>query len=112
MHISNRELFLKHQAQTTKFPLLLEFEKAEGIYLYDKNNNPYIDLIAGISVSSLGHGNKYVKNAIKEQVDKYMHLMIYGEFVQSPPVLLAQKLASLLPQSLNTVYFVNSGAEA
>lgn len=112
MHISNRELFLQHQAQTTRFPLLLEFARAEGIYLYDKNNRPYIDLISGISVSSLGHGNERVKQAIKNQVDKYMHLMVYGEYVQAPQVRLAQKLTSLLPSSLNSVYFVNSGAEA
>lgn len=112
MHISNRELFLQHQAQTTRFPLLLEFERAQGIYLYDKNNNPFIDLISGISVSSLGHGNERVKEAIKTQVDKYMHLMVYGEYVQAPQVQLAQKLTSLLPPSLNSVYFVNSGAEA
>ncbi len=112
MHISNRELFLQHQAQTTRFPLLLEFKHANGIYLYDKNDKPFIDLISGISVSSLGHGNEKVKQAIKNQVDKYMHLMIYGEYVQAPQVQLAQKLTSFLPPSLNTVYFVNSGAEA
>lgn len=112
MHFSNRELFLQHQAQTTRFPLLLEFERAEGIYLYDKNNKPYIDLISGISVSSLGHGNKQVNQALKNQIDKYMHLMVYGEYVQAPQVQLAQKLTSLLPPTLNSVYFVNSGAEA
>lgn len=112
MHISNRELFLQHQAQTTRFPLLLEFERAEGIYLYDKNNKPFIDLISGISVSSLGHGNKQVNQALKNQIDKYMHLMVYGEYVQAPQVQLAQKLTSLLPPTLNSVYFVNSGAEA
>jgi acetylornithine/N-succinyldiaminopimelate aminotransferase len=112
MHISNRQLFLQHQAQTTRFPLLLEFERAEGIYLYDKNNKPFIDLISGISVSSLGHGNKQVNQALKNQIDKYMHLMVYGEYVQAPQVLLAQKLTSLLPPTLNSVYFVNSGAEA
>lgn len=112
MHISNRELFLQHQAQTTRFPLLLEFERAEGIYLYDKNNKPFIDLISGISVSSLGHGNKQVNQALKNQIDKYMHLMVYGEYVQAPQVQLAQKLSSLLPATLNSVYFVNSGAEA
>lgn len=112
MHISNRELFLYHQGQTTRFPLLLEFEKAEGIYLIDVSGKKYIDLISGISVSSLGHGNQTVNNAIKEQVDKYMHLMVYGEYVQAPQVQLAQLLTSLLPQSLNCVYLVNSGAEA
>lgn len=112
MHISNRELFLHHQAQTTRFPLLLEFEKAEGVYLIDRSGKKYIDLISGISVSSLGHGNLAVNNAIKEQVDKYMHLMVYGEYVQAPQVKLAELLTSLLPSSLNSVYFVNSGAEA
>jgi acetylornithine/N-succinyldiaminopimelate aminotransferase len=112
MHMSHRELFLSYQAQTTRFPLLLEFEKAEGVYLIDKHEKKYIDLISGISVSSLGHGNEHVKQAIKNQVDKYMHLMVYGEYVQAPQVLLAQKLTSLLPASLNCVYFVNSGAEA
>ena len=112
MHLSNRQLFLQHQAQTTHFPLLLEFEKAEGIYLIDQSGKKYMDLISGISVSSLGHGNEYVKTAIKEQVDRYMHLMVYGEYVQAPQVKLAQKLASILPATLNSVYFVNSGAEA
>lgn len=112
MHLSNRQLFLQHQAQTTRFPLLLEFEKAEGIYLIDKNGRKFIDLISGISVSSLGHGNERVKSAIKHQVDQYMHLMIYGEFVQAPQVQLAQRLTSVLPPTLNCAYFVNSGAEA
>jgi acetylornithine/N-succinyldiaminopimelate aminotransferase len=112
MHISNRELFLSHQAQTTRFPLLLEIEKAEGIHLIDSKGKKYIDLISGISVSSLGHGNEKVKNAIKTQVDKYMHVMVYGEYIQSPQVQLAKKLTSLLPTTLNCVYFVTSGAEA
>lgn len=112
MHISNRQLFLNHQAQTTRFPLLLEFESADDIYLIDKNGKKYIDLISGISVSNLGHGNQQVKQAIKNQVDKYMHLMVYGEYVQAPQTQLAQKLVSLLPEKLNCVYFVNSGTEA
>jgi acetylornithine/succinyldiaminopimelate/putrescine aminotransferase len=112
MHISNRELFLHHQAQTTRFPLLLEFERAEGIYLIDTSGKKYIDLISGISVSSLGHGNPAVKKAINEQVDKYMHLMVYGEYIQAPQVQLAKSLTALLPDSLNCVYLVNSGAEA
>jgi len=107
-----RQLFLANNAQTTNFPLLLEFERAEGVYMYDPNGKPYLDLISGIGVSSLGHGNPYVINAIKDQVDKYMHLMVYGEYVQTPQVRFAEKLVSLLPQSLNSVYFVNSGAEA
>jgi acetylornithine/N-succinyldiaminopimelate aminotransferase len=112
MHFTNRQLFLQHQAQTTHFPLLLEFEKAEGIYLHGTDGKKYMDLISGISVSSLGHGNEKVKAAIKHQVDQYMHLMVYGEYVQAPQTKLAQKLTSLLPPTLDCVYFVNSGSEA
>ncbi|GAA3966707.1 aspartate aminotransferase family protein [Mucilaginibacter dorajii] len=107
-----RQLFLANNAQTTNFPLLLEFERAEGIYMYDARGNAFIDLISGIGVSSLGHGNAKVKDAIKQQVDKYMHLMVYGEFVQTPQVLFAEKLISVLPDNLQSVYFTNSGAEA
>ncbi|SDS41875.1 Acetylornithine/succinyldiaminopimelate/putrescine aminotransferase [Mucilaginibacter mallensis] len=107
-----RQLFLANNAQTTNFPLLLEFERAEGIYMYDNEGKPYIDLISGIGVSNLGHSNPYVINAIKEQVDKYMHLMVYGEYVQSPQVRFAEKLVSILPDNLQSVYFTNSGAEA
>jgi acetylornithine/N-succinyldiaminopimelate aminotransferase len=107
-----RQLFLANNAQTTNFPLLLEFERAEGIYMYDAAGKAFIDLISGIGVSSLGHGNPYVIEAIKQQVDKYMHLMVYGEFVQTPQVRFAEKLVSLLPEHLQSVYFTNSGAEA
>ena len=107
-----RQTFLSHNAQTTNFPLLLEFERAEGVYLYDPKGKPYLDLISGIGVSNLGHGNKRVIQAIKDQAEKYMHLMVYGEYVQSPQVKFAEKLISLLPDTLNSVYFVNSGAEA
>jgi acetylornithine/N-succinyldiaminopimelate aminotransferase len=107
-----RQLFLANNAQTTNFPLLLEFDCAEGVNLYDINGKAYIDLISGIGVSNLGHSNPYVINAIKQQVDKYMHLMVYGEYVQTPQVKFAEKLVSILPDSLQSVYFVNSGAEA
>src|ERR1700730_3321345 len=107
-----RQLFLSNNAQTTNFPLLLEIDRAEGIYMYDKNGRAYIDLISGIGVSNLGHGHPYVINAIKEQLDKYMHLMVYGEYVQTPQVRFAEKLISLMPQNLQSVYFTNSGAEA
>lgn len=107
-----RQLFLANNAQTTHFPLLLEFERAEGVYLYDTEGKPYIDLIAGIGVSNTGHGHPCVINAIKQQLDKYLHLMVYGEYVQTPQVKLAEKLVSLLPDNLQSVYFVNSGAEA
>jgi acetylornithine/N-succinyldiaminopimelate aminotransferase len=107
-----RQLFLNNNAQTTHFPLLLEFERAEGVYMYDKTGKAYIDLISGIGVSNLGHSHPKVVNAVKDQVEKYMHLMVYGEYVQTPQVRFAEKLVSILPQNLNSVYFTNSGAEA
>jgi len=107
-----RQLFLANNAQTTNFPLLLEFERAEGVYMYDKQGRAYTDLISGIGVSNLGHSNPYVVNAVKSQLDKYMHLMVYGEYVQTPQVRFAEKLISLLPPNLQSVYFTNSGAEA
>ncbi|HVW13961.1 MAG TPA: aspartate aminotransferase family protein [Mucilaginibacter sp.] len=107
-----RQLFLAHNAQTTDFPLLLEFERADGVYLYDKQDKPYIDLISGIGVSNVGHGNAYITDAIKAQLDKHLHLMVYGEYVQAPQVRFAAKLVSLLPSTLDSVYFVNSGTEA
>ena len=107
-----RQLFLANNAQTTNFPLLLEFERAEGVYMYDKDGKAYTDLISGIGVSNLGHSNPYVVNAIKQQLDKYMHLMVYGEYVQTPQVKFAEKLISVLPPNLQSVYFTNSGAEA
>src|SRR5476651_2121590 len=107
-----RQLFLSNNAQTTNFPLLLEIDRAEGIHMYDKQGRAYIDLISGIGVSNLGHSHPYVVNAVKEQLDKYMHLMVYGEYVQTPQVRFAEKLISILPENLQSVYFVNSGAEA
>jgi acetylornithine/succinyldiaminopimelate/putrescine aminotransferase len=108
---THRELFFQHLAQTTPFPLSLEIEKAEGVYLYSKDKK-YTDLISGISVSNVGHRHPRVINAIKDQLDKYLHVMVYGEYIQAPQVKLAEKLASLLPSSLNCSYLVNSGAEA
>ena len=107
-----RQIFLANNAQTTNFPLLLEFERAEGVYMYDTAGKAHTDLISGIGVSSLGHGNPKVIAAIKHQVDQYMHLMVYGEYVQTPQVRFAEKLVSVLPQNLQSVYFTNSGAEA
>ncbi len=107
-----RQLFLNHNAQTTRFPLLLEFESAKGCYLYTKEGKASLDLISGIGVSNIGHSHPKVIEAIKQQAEKYMHLMVYGEYVQAPQVLFAQKLASLLPEQLQSIYFVNSGAEA
>lgn len=110
--ISQRALFIKHLAQTSPFPLSLEIERAEGCYLYDTAGKKYLDLISGISVSNLGHRHPAVVEAIKQQADKYLHVMVYGEYIQSPQVQLAQLLGTVLPPTLQQVYFVNSGAEA
>jgi acetylornithine/N-succinyldiaminopimelate aminotransferase len=110
--LSQRQLFLNHVAQTSVTPLALEIEKAEGVYLFDTSGKKYIDLIAGISVSNVGHRHPNVVAAIKNQLDKYMHLMVYGEYVQSPQVNLAKALSDILPENLSASYFVNSGSEA
>jgi putrescine aminotransferase len=110
--MNNRQLFLSHLAQTTDFPLLIEVEKAEGIYLYGSNGEKYTDLISGIGVSNVGHRHPKVIEAIQNQLDKYLHLMVYGEYVQSPQALLAKALCDTLPSHLDNVYLVNSGSEA
>ena len=109
---TERQLFLNHIAQTSDFPLMVEIEKAKGIYMYDKFGKKYMDLISGIGVSNLGHLHPAVVKAVKKQVDKYMYLMVYGEFVETPQVKLAKLLSDLLPKNLNSVYLVNSGTEA
>lgn len=91
---------------------MYEFVRGEGIYLYTKENRPFIDLISGIAVTNLGHGNKKVSKAIKKQVDAYSHQMVYGEYVIGPQVKLAKRLATLLPEKLQSFYFLNSGSEA
>lgn len=110
--LTQRQLFLKHNAQTSTTPLLLEFVKAQGVYMFDANGKKYLDLIAGIGVSNIGHCHPTVVEAVKKQAETYMHLMVYGEFVQNPQVAFASALASVLPQNLNCTYFVNSGTEA
>ncbi|UCS95893.1 aspartate aminotransferase family protein [Echinicola marina] len=110
--MNNRQLFLSHLAQTTDFPLLIEVEKAEGVYLYGPKGERYIDLISGIGVSNVGHRHPKVLTAIQAQLDKYLHLMVYGEYVQSPQTLLAKALADTLPKNLDNIYLVNSGSEA
>lgn len=110
--LTQRQLFLNHVAQTSTTPLALEIERAEGVYLIDHSGRKYIDLISGISVSNVGHRHPQVVQAIQQQLDKYMHLMVYGEYIQTPQVKLASLLTKLLPANLNSVYFVNSGAEA
>lgn len=109
---SKRELFYSHLAQTSFEPLALEIVDASGVFMTDKNGKKYIDLISGISVSNIGHRHPKVVEAIHLQTDKYLHLMVYGEYIQSPQVLLAEKITSLLPSHLSNVFLVNSGSEA
>lgn len=110
--MNNRQLFLQHVAQTSDAPLALEIVKAEGMYMWDVNGKRYLDLIAGISVCNVGHCHPAVVKAIQDQAQQYMHLLVYGEFVQSPQVAFASLLTAHLPENLNCVYFTNSGAEA
>ncbi|MDR2424689.1 MAG: aspartate aminotransferase family protein [Prevotellaceae bacterium] len=107
-----RHLFLTYQAQTSPSPVGIEIERAEGIYMYGADGKRYTDLIAGVSVSAVGHCHPKVVEAVREQTSKYMHLMVYGEFIQSPQARYAARLASLLPVELSNIYFVNSGSEA
>lgn len=109
---SKRQLFLRHVAQTSEQSLQFEVERAEGIFFYDAEGKPYIDLVSGVSVSALGHGHPAVIKAVKDQADRYLHTMVYGEFVQSPQVEYAEWLAGRLPEGLDNVFFVNSGSEA
>lgn len=110
--MNQRQLFLQHVAQTSSAPLSLEIIKAEGALLWDADGKEYIDLIGGISVANTGHRHPKVIEAIQKQLDAYLHIMVYGEFVESPQVQYAQLLSSYLPGTLNSVYFTNSGAEA
>lgn len=110
--MNNRQLFLQHVAQTSDAPLALEMVKAQGMYMWDASGRQYLDMIAGISVCNVGHCHPDVVKAIREQAETYMHLIVYGEFVQSPQVQYAQFLTQHLPETLNSVYFTNSGSEA
>lgn len=110
--LSQKQLFLLNTAQTSTTPKLLEIEKAEGIYLVDTAGKKYLDLVSGFAVSNIGHRHPKVLQAIKDQLDKYLHVTVYGEYVQSPQVNFAHKLSSVLPSHLSSVYFTNSGAEA
>ena len=109
---SLRQQFLQHLAQTSDFPLMLEIKRAEGMYLYGPGGRSYLDLIAGIGVSCLGHRHPRVEQAVKDQLERYWHTLVYGEFVLAPQVELASLLAANLPDPLDSVYFVNSGSEA
>lgn len=110
--MTQRELFLRHVGQTSPAPLALEIVKADCCTLYDAAGKEYIDLIGGISVANIGHRHPKVITAIQQQLEAYLHVMVYGEFIESPQVQYAQLLTAHLPASLNSVYFTNSGAEA
>lgn len=110
--MSSKNSFFTHQAQTTPFPVSLEIDRANGSFLYDREGKKYLDMVAGVAVSNLGHNNENIKNAIKKQVDRHLHTMVYGEFIQSEPANFALNLTRLLPKEIDSVYFVNSGAEA
>ena len=112
MQISNRQLFLNHVAQVSPKPLDLEIVKAKGVHLFDVNGKSYIDFISGISVSNVGHCHPNIVKAIQQQSETYMHLMVYGEYVQAPQIQLAKALTDLLPPNLNSVFYTNSGTEA
>ncbi|KGL60892.1 MULTISPECIES: aspartate aminotransferase family protein [unclassified Polaribacter] len=104
--------FFKHQAQTSPYPLCIEISHAKGSYIYDINGKKHLDFVAGVSANSLGHNHPKVSGAIKNQIDNYAHVMVYGEFIQQPQVNLCKLLASTLPKSLASVYITNSGTEA
>ncbi len=112
MHLSNRQLFQQNLAIPAEVPNALEITKAEGIFLFTDKGEKYIDLVSGVSVSNIGHSHPAVVEAVKSQAEKYMHLMVYGKYIQSPQVRLAGLLSSVLPENLNSVFLVNSGSEA
>ena len=107
-----KENFLKFQTQTTNNPLSLEISNAEGSYVYDTNNRKYLDFVAGVSASNLGHKNAKIKEAVLDQIEKYWHVMVYGEFIQEPTVKLCKLISDNLPSSLSSTYLTNSGTEA
>lgn len=107
-----KQEFFKYQAQTTPYAAGFEVEKAEGSYIYGKDGRAYLDFVAGVSANTLGHSHPKVVNAIKEQADKYLHVMVYGEYAQEKPVELCKLLAEATPEPLEVTYLVNSGAEA
>lgn len=110
--LTSRQIFLKNIGQTSPAPLMLEIVQAEGVYMFGPAGEKYLDLISGVSVSNTGHRHPLVVEAIKKQVDSYLHLMVYGEIIQSPQVMYAKRLAEILPNGLDNCFFVNSGSEA
>ena len=107
-----RKQFLRHVAQTSPGPQLIEVARAEGVFFYTPEGKPYYDLVSGVSVNNVGHGNRAVVEAVQRQAADYMHIMVYGEMVERPQVEFAHRLAEALPEPLSSVYFLNSGAEA
>ncbi len=107
-----KEDFFKYQAQTTPFPLAMEVKKAKGSYIYDTNGKKYLDFVAGVSACSLGHRHPAVVKAVKKQLDTYLHVMVYGEYIQKPAIKLTKLISSLLPAPLEKTYLTNSGTEA
>ncbi len=112
MFLTNRELFYRHLAIPAEVPRALEIVKAKGIYLFDISGKKYIDLVSGVSVSNVGHSHPEIVAAVKKQAETYMHLMVYGKYIQLPQVQLAGEMTNQLPENLNSVFFVNSGSEA
>ena len=110
--MTEKQFFLDHIGQTNEQPFLIEVDRAEGIYIFDKNGKPYMDMISGVSVNNIGHRHPTVIEAIKNQIDKHLHVMVYGEFIQDSQNELAKELIEVLPKSLDAVYAVNSGTEA
>lgn len=110
--MSNQKDFLSFQGQTNPFPFLIEIDRAEGIYIRDKKGKTYIDMIAGVAVNNIGHNHPKVVDALKKQIDQHLHVMVYGEFVQTAQLDFSKRLTSLLPKELNCVYALNSGTEA
>ena len=110
--MNKENYFIKHLGQTSPFPFLIDIQSAEGIYIIDKKGKSYMDMIAGVAVNNIGHRHPKVVAALKEQIDHYMHVMVYGEFIQDAQINLSAALQSALPPTLNAVYPVNSGTEA
>ena len=110
--MSNDKRFLELLGQTNQSPYLIDIERAEGIYIYDKSGKSYMDMIAGVAVNNIGHNHPKVVRALKEQIDRHLHVMVYGEYIQDAQLLFAERLTALLPDNLNSVYTVNSGTEA
>ena len=108
----NKNLFQNILGQTSPFPISIEVSYAKGSKIYDQQNQPYLDLISGVAVNNLGHGHPKIIEAVNHQTSQYMHVMVYGEFIQQIQLDFAQNLTSLLPESLNAVYPLNSGSEA